>query len=132
MSDDQDLERYIAESLERLRPVERRAAILRASIAEAMRELEAKGAPAQFKYVNMDIDEAMILFLRDAFLTGASEQEIIDGLRAGGLAWNAKDFEKNVRVSIKASLRNGILLQDGERYVWSKKLPARFKDRHKK
>ena len=133
MSDDQELEQYIARSLDNLRPVERRAAMLRAPIAEAMKRLEAKGSPpGQMKYVNMDIDEAMIMFLRDEFMTGATEQEIIDGLRVGGLAWNSKDFEKNVRMSIKASVRNGILLQEGERFYWSKKFPARFKDRHKK
>jgi hypothetical protein len=132
MSDDHELEQHLARSRARLKQAERKAAIYRATIAAAVEEIEAQGVPREFRYVNMDLDEAMIIFLRDEMSAGATEQEIIDGLRVGGLAWNAKDFDKNVRASIRASLRTGTFIPDGDRIVWSGKYPARFKDRHKK
>jgi hypothetical protein len=131
MSDDRD-QKWIDDTLARLQRGERQLAPYRAAVSEVMKEIEEKGTPASVRYANFQMVDAIREFLTNEMRTGATEREIVDGLRSGGRAWNSHNFEKEVGLSLTKSVKTGIFVRDGERYLVGKKVPAHHRDRHKK
>lgn len=101
----------------------------RAYIAALTEEPE---IPPSLRFVNMSTNDAILKMLREESPDGADYDELREGLMAGGLSINKPNFDRDLKNSLKACVRNGILLRSGEKYLPGKKMPSHRVNWHKR
>ena len=108
---------------QRLLPLKRTVAQLKRGVTEL---------PWDRRYVNLPLQDAYLRFLTEFELDGATWKQIAEALEHGGAHDNRPNFDRDLENSLQRSVRSGILLKEGGKYIAGKKRPAHAVNRNKK
>jgi hypothetical protein len=80
--------------------------------------------PYKRRFSNLQMTDAIQRFIREESPDGASEPEILEGLRSGGRHLNVTNFPKQVRAALTSGVRFRLLLRVADLYKIGPVRPA--------
>jgi hypothetical protein len=97
----------------------------------AAREQSEAGPPWTSRFSNLPTINAVLRYLEEIG-DGATGPDIYDALSLGGCAYNAPNFERDLKNSLIRATKSGVLIKHGEKYYPGKKRPANLMNRHER